>query len=246
MAKSLGKWTKHRILQKNIWLQPYLPETKLFTWNSFKYFLQKYGEAMIKPSLGSLGKRIHKVTKLSDNEFLVHGGTEQKKFKEMFETYQYVLQRVSKKKNIIQQVIPLAEKGGQPFDVRVMIQRFKHSTKWEVTGMAVKVAMNNYFITNAPKEIMEIEKGLELLPEHVEKENILKQLELLSLHIGNVLIHHYPKYTEMGIDFGIDKEGRIWIIEVNMKPMIAIFKVLRNEKYLEKIMHYRERNEIHS
>lgn len=47
---------------------------------------------------------------------------------------------------------------------------------------------------------------------------ILKELYSLSVLIPVVLESSHGQLAELGIDFGIDTSGQLWILEVNSKP----------------------------
>lgn len=242
---STGKWTKHRLLLQEERLKKYLPETKLYSEETLQEFLQKDGEAMIKPSKGSLGRRIYKITKIDEDKYEIHGGKEKVIVTGFKEAYNKILSQVSKKKNIIQKVIPLAKKDGQPFDVRVMVQKRKNTSDWQITGMAAKVASRGFFITNAAREVLPLEMAIKrstIKPLFMRTKRILYELKYMSLLVAKALEEHYPDCTELGIDVGIDDDGKLWFIEVNVRPMISIFKILQDKSMYEEIQRIREEN----
>lgn len=243
MGAPLGKWTKHKLLLNNSSLIAYLPETQVLTKSTFTEFLCRYGQAIIKPSFGSLGKRVFKVTDIGNGQYEIHGGNKKEIIEGRLEAYQFVHSRISKKKNIIQQVIPLAMKNGFPLDIRVMVQRRRSSGEWVITGKAAKVAGRGYFITNVAREVLPVEEAIQesnIADNFKRIGKIKNELHEVSLKIANTLQNHYPERNEMGIDFGVDTNGKIWIIEVNMKPMIRMFRLLQDKSMLEEIMKIRE------
>lgn len=243
LGTPLGKWTKYKILSEENNLKEYLPETKLLTKDTFADFLRRYGQAIIKPSFGSLGKRIFKVSALGNDQYEVHGGAKKEIIVGMHETYKSILSRVSKNKNIIQQVIQLASKNGYPFDVRVMVQRKKGSSNWVVTGKVAKIAGRGYFVTNVAREVKLVEEAINqsnIINSSKNAKSIMKEIEKVSLNIVHTLHAHYPERNEMGIDIGIDEHGKIWIIEVNMKPMLTMFSFLQDKSMLEEILKFRK------
>lgn len=238
MGVPLGKWTKHKLLLKESSLIAYLPETKILTKNTFTDFLERYGQAIIKPSFGSLGKRVFKVIVLGNDQYEIHGGSKKEIIDGELEAYEIVRSRVSRKKNIIQQVIPLATKNGFPFDIRVMVQRRPGSGEWVITGKAAKVAGRGYFVTNVAREVLPVEvaiQGSNIAEPLRRTKEIERELNETALKIVHALQFHYPNKNEMGIDFGLDENGKIWIIEVNMKPMIRMFSLLQDKSMLEEI-----------
>lgn len=243
MGKSFGKWTKHKFLSQNKKLARYIPETNLLTEKTFQEFLEKYGEAIVKPSIGSLGNKIFKITDIGNDHYEIHGANRIEKIAGKKNAFDLVRQNVSKRKNIIQKVIPLAKKNDYPFDLRVMVQKEKDASEWVITGMAAKVAAKGFFITNAAREVLTVEDAINnssINLQFLKTKNVVKELEKVSLLIAHTLQEHYPQEHEMGIDFGVDDEGRVWIIEVNMRPNISLFKVLREKSMLEEILRVRE------
>ena len=236
MGISRGKWTKHQLMLKDGDFVKYLPDTQLLSEDSFWLFLDNYNQVIVKPSIGSLGRGIIKVTNHGDREYEVH--IEHKKIvvNGREKTYKIVCDNLRKKKYIVQEVILLETYHNRPFDIRVMVQRKKNSLKWNVTGKAVKVAANGFFITNVAKEIVTIEEAFResQLPNNLFSE-LLTEIEHVSLKTANYLGKYYPKTRKFGIDIGIDDKGKVWIIEVNVNPNIAMFKTLGDEIVLNKI-----------
>nr|WP_284646838.1 YheC/YheD family protein [Paenibacillus chinjuensis] len=57
-----------------------------------------------------------------------------------------------------------------------------------------------------------------------------KELTRLSELIPDVLESCHGRLVELGIDFGVDLDGYIWILEVNSKPGRSIFTYLQDDK----------------
>jgi hypothetical protein len=34
----------------------------------------------------------------------------------------------------------------------------------------------------------------------------------------------FPRWTEVGLDIGIDEDGQLWIYEINIKPGMLVFR----------------------
>lgn len=52
----------------------------------------------------------------------------------------------------------------------------------------------------------------------------------LSLTITGALEERYGRLGELGIDYGIDRDGNIWLLEVNSRPGRASFFQIRQPK----------------
>jgi hypothetical protein len=58
--------------------------------------------------------------------------------------------------------------------------------------------------------------------------SILSKLRELSVEIPEALENCHGRLAELGIDFGVDIQGNIWILEVNSKPGRSIFTYLED------------------
>ncbi|WP_141692548.1 YheC/YheD family protein [Paenibacillus pectinilyticus] len=48
----------------------------------------------------------------------------------------------------------------------------------------------------------------------------------------------FPNFSSYGVDIGIDKEMKPWIIEVNTRPDKYIFNALSDKRMFRKIIRY--------
>jgi hypothetical protein len=53
--------------------------------------------------------------------------------------------------------------------------------------------------------------------------SILDRLETVSHLIPPFIEKHHGPLVELGIDVGVDRQGNVWILEVNSKPGRTIF-----------------------
>ncbi len=235
MRVSVGKWTKHKLMLKDERLASYLPDTQYLNRSSLILMLDKYNQIMVKPCFGYQGLGIIQITSLSDEDFELHIGHRKTIINGKEKIYDYLKENHFPRKRqryIVQQRIPLATINKNPFDVRVMVQRKKNSSEWVVTGKLAKVAANNFVVTNAAKAILTVEDAIEKSLINNEKINdIVADLEEVSLLIAQQLANSYTKKRVYGIDLGIDLEGKVWIIEANLTPAVSMFKFLNDGSY---------------
>lgn len=246
MAVSVGKWTKHKLMSKEQRLSSYLPDTQYLTKSSLNTMLEKYNQIMLKPCFGLQGRGVIQLSSLSDEEFVLHIERSKTFINVKENIYDYLKEnhfpRKRKRKRhryIVQQCIPLATINNNPFDIRVMVQRKKDSLEWVVTGKLAKVAANNFVVTNVAKALLPVEDAIEKSMVNNEKiKNIVAELEEVSLLIAQQLAKSYTNKRVYGIDLGIDTEGKVWIIEANLRPAVSMFKFLNDGSY-EKIKSYK-------
>jgi hypothetical protein len=235
MRVSVGKWTKHKLMSKDERISSYLPDTQYLTRSSLNIMLDKYNQIMVKPCFGYQGLGIIQITSLPDENFELHIGHRKITINGKENIYDYLKENHFPRKRqryIVQQRIPLATIKNNPFDIRVMVQRKKNSLEWTVTGKLAKVAANNFVVTNAAKAILSVEYAIGISLVNNEKiEDIVTDLEEVSLLIAGQLAKSYTNKRVYGIDLGIDVEGKVWIIEANLTPAVSMFKFLNDGSY---------------
>ncbi|OAS15240.1 YheC/YheD family protein [Paenibacillus oryzisoli] len=228
---STSKWTKHKILRRSKKLQAHLPETEWLSTGSFVRLLSKYGQVIIKPTGSYGGNGVIQVRTSGNSSYEVQDGSRTRTYTN-YEAISPFIKRKMNNTNIIQQRIPLATKHGRPFDLRVMVQRHTKSD-WQVTGMLAKVAGKGYIITNIRRSggrVVTVEKaiqGSEL--QGMQTSALLAELRSVALLTANQLGPSYRWVKTMGIDMAFDKQGHVWIIEVNFAPMLGLFLKLPNK-----------------
>jgi hypothetical protein len=235
MRASVGKWTKHKLMLKDERLSSFLPDTQYLDRTSLDIMLDKYNQIMVKPCFGYQGRGIIQISSLSDERFELHIDRRKSFVNGKENIYDYLKENhfpSKRQRYIIQQRIPLATINNNPFDVRVMVQRKKDSLEWVVTGKLARVAAINFVVTNVAKAILSVEDAIEKSLINNEKiKDIVADLEEVSLLIAEQLAKSYPHKRVYGVDLGIDLEGKVWIIEANLRPAVSMFKFLNDGSY---------------
>ncbi|WP_077212316.1 YheC/YheD family protein [Bacillus dakarensis] len=242
MGKSVGKWTKHKILLQDEALTTYLPETKLFRRDTFHELLEKHGEVIVKPCLGLHGRGVVSVSALTNQHYLVHFKNEKVVYNSENDVYTFLRKQYysRRKKYIVQQKLNLTSIQNCPFDIRVMVQRTRGSLKWWVTGRLAKVAAKGYLITNAAQAVMPVEEAIEEANLNFSVKDLIAEMDHISLLTANKLMAYYPNRRMIGLDIGLDIYGKLWIIEANLGPDIYMFKKLKDKSVFKKMRWFRK------
>jgi hypothetical protein len=240
MEEGYGKWPMHQKMIEEEELISCLPETSLYSKKSFWELIIKHGAVVIKPSKGLRGNGVVMVSVVDENRFEIHN----QDFKIIVDRNVldiFLAEKSDKGKTyIVQERIPLAAIDGCPFDIRVMVQRKQGSQEWCVTGKAVKVASQNFAITNVSREILTLEQAVERSElKGVDFELLESEINRISLITAYTLGEHFQNARTFGLDMGVTNNGTIYIIEVNLKPSSRIFKELPDKQMLKKIREYR-------
>ncbi|MCA1011492.1 YheC/YheD family protein [Halobacillus halophilus] len=242
MRRSRSKWKKYKLMRKEKNLSAHLPETHLLNEESFNTMIDKYGTVMIKPSRGYQGKGVIQVSCIEWEVYEFHSLYKKYLVEGKDHAFEHIRdQYCSNKPYIVQQRIPLAQINGCPYDIRVMTQRLKNSDTWVVTGTLAKVAAENFVITNYPQKIIPLEEALERSMDSRETEITRSEIERICIAIAEQIGPYYENSRTFGFDIGLDQEGKVWIIEANLKPGISMFKNLKDLSMYEKIKKYKRR-----
>ncbi|WP_078381578.1 YheC/YheD family endospore coat-associated protein [Sutcliffiella halmapala] len=219
----LDKWTVYDQLKEAEHLQPYLPETILYSKDVLKDWLDKYPSLFLKPINGSQGKQIFKVCKLGEGFSLSYSSIQQEvstTYSTFTELYKRLSSHIKKKRYILQQGLELFDLEGRPVDFRYLCHRGENN-RWRVTSSTARASKSGHFVSNIAQggEMLSVSKVLRTKLEKEELAHLRQHLKELALEVANeVGMASEGIFGELGIDLAIDQSGRPWIIEVNTKP----------------------------
>ncbi len=224
-SRFLNKWEVYKALRIKKSTAKWLPETVRFNHKSLTTMVKKYPAVFLKYSYGSLGKGIIKVKRLSDNQFAYavakKGGSKWKKCSSPNTLYRQ-LHYLSENAYLVQRGIDLARYKGKIFDLRTQFQK-NRAGEWVLTGVAVRVAGKNRFVTHIPNggraaaynDVMNEVFGSTSLT----RRQVDEQLEQIRSIVPTALEKELRLcLAVLSLDIGVDKNGRLWIIEINSKP----------------------------
>ncbi|MFE8699255.1 YheC/YheD family protein [Cytobacillus sp. FJAT-54145] len=239
----ISKWSQYNSLILMSKIAPYLPDTQLATFQSFKHFIQLYKQVILKPCVGQWGQGVVQVTLDADSSFEVHFKRKKSTFTTLKETYRFLEKKfLSKEQYLVQRKIPLASINQNPFDVRVITQRTSHSSPWNITGKLMKVASTGFIITNVAKSLLTIDEGIPLSSLQGKSiTSIQDELNQLCIKTSIQLAKVYKSIYILGYDIGINDQGELFIIEVNFVPDISMFHQLEDKKMYQEILRYSQK-----
>lgn len=233
-----NKLGKYKALLTNEELALHLPPTSLATKANVEGMLGKYHVVYLKPSNGTGGHGIFKMSRTEAQDRL-ENGTRLRSFTTFKGTYAAFQKAKRKKVYLVQKGIPLLRYKGLPFDLRIMVQR-NRQRNWEVTGIVGRLALPNKIVTNYHSGGRPMPAGKLLSPFMTKEEQVsyIESLKELGIKISKHMSGVFRKFTSYGVDIGIDKEMKPWIIEVNTQPDKYIFNALSDKRMFRKIIRY--------
>lgn len=232
-----GKWDVYQSLRRDPYFHPHLPKTDLYqNTRATTARLNQDGELFLKPRAGSHGKGTCRITKIDPTEYTVSGRDHrnqmiQRTFSDELTLRRWLKQFTSTRKYLVQQYLQLTSKESTAYDVRVLMQKNRNG-QWALTGMGVRQGKPGSITSNLHGG-GDAERANVFLCDQFgaeRAEQIIEQLRELSFRIPPALEQSHGRLAELGVDLGVDKEGHIWIIEVNSKPGRTIFSRMSDNK----------------
>ncbi|WP_010272099.1 YheC/YheD family endospore coat-associated protein [Paenibacillus senegalensis] len=231
----MGKWAVHRSLSNDRRLRPYLPKTSMLaTFGQLLEWLERESQVIVKPDGGTQGKGIILLRKHAKG-FEAAGRTSSNlpytcSFAGDQAMLDWLVPRLNKQ-YLLQTFLHLTNAEGNVFDIRSLVQK-NGKGLWSHTGMAVRLGEHGSVTANLHSGGCAVPAAEFLHREFGEHsaDRLISQLRDLSLIIAEVLEHYYGRLAELGIDFGVDRHARLWIIEVNSKPGRAVFRNIKDKR----------------
>jgi len=222
-----NKWEVHRILRGSSYLQEHLPETRLWrNINELTLMLRRYDALYLKACRGRRGEQVLRLKLLSD------GAVECRYYKDALtittvkidNLYSFIQIFFNGRNLIIQQPIDLIEFEGCNVDLRAELQRNGRGVL-EIVGIPVRVASAGSPITTHASSYRFEQFFLEMIGYSGAAFLELKQkLYRLLSHIYRHMESNYGPLGEIGIDIGLDKNNRLWMIECNaLSAMVSLY-----------------------
>lgn len=221
------KWQVFEWLKGDPSVKVHVPETQRHTTaKAASTFLNSHTVTFLKPLHGSLGLGIVRFVKARDGsisyELKQRSSTVTRgRASSAREVLTSFRTRLKNRPYIWQEGLTLATYEDRPLDIRILMQR-DHTGQWKRTKMFARVAKSGDFTSNlnAGGDAMPVDEALvQCLPKAAERSRAKSQIRRLAQAIAlAVEAGSGRKFGELGIDLGIDRTGKVWVIEVNSKP----------------------------
>ncbi|TCP68367.1 YheC/YheD family protein [Baia soyae] len=219
----LNKMQVHQLLIQDEDAVEMLPETHYLSIETLKNMTKKYPILYLKPTNGSLGDGIIRVTRKDDKwiaQSSVQNGTTTSHTAQTFTELNHILRtKVKKRAYLVQQGLQLVRFQNRALDFRILVQKNK-TGEWAVTSSIARIAGDQQIVSNVAKggtlrRVKDILAELGDLPNKLTSAHIRSVAKSIAASFENQVDGHF---AELGIDLALDQNGRLWLIEINSKP----------------------------
>jgi glutathione synthase/RimK-type ligase-like ATP-grasp enzyme len=217
----LDKWQICKRLVRTE-IRRHLPKTVLY--RSPSDMIRMLGtctEVYFKPLHGSGGKNIWKLSK-KRNSFTLTQRTAKESVTRSFvnrgKLAQFLSRHLVPRRYIIQQSIDMLSQNNCLIDFRMVLVK-DESGKWKDQGLFARIGSPKCIVSNIAAGGRAV-NGSRLLEKHYsigkkEVASIRRQMFLLAKKAAKLLEESGLHLGNLGLDFGIDLTGHIWLLEVN-------------------------------
>jgi hypothetical protein len=219
----------------------FLPPTVPFDEKTAAQMLERYPVLYFKPCYGNGGKGVIRAARQINGEIHIgdHYFVPETIVRNMKDFQKEIKREIGGKPYLVQAGIPIGHVNGQIFDIRALVQK-NGKGKWSVTNMISRIASPGSFNTSMC-DAVRLAEGvlLQLFPAGTTEE-ILSAVREISLKAASVL-EKKSKYHlgELSVDFALDNEGKLWMIELNGKPQKVLYEDLDDvSKVYQRPMEY--------
>lgn len=202
-------------------IRPYLPFTKsLRSIRSARKYVRKLGKVYIKATYGRKGTKVMRVVKghkCYRFSYAVIHRLVRKKVRHFRHLRHHMRAFFGKRRLLVQEAIDVVRtRRRQAVDFRAELQR-NGDGKLEISGICVRVGRKGSPITTHNTAYKTDDYIPKLFPHYTKDqiEDLKQRMEQFAILIYHGVEKCYGKFGELGIDFGVDKDGKIWLIECN-------------------------------
>jgi hypothetical protein len=212
-----SKWLKSNALLTNPYIAQHIPKTRLYNTTNLRQMLARYGMVVLKPVCGTGGNGVIKAEKDGKGYKLTYR-TSRRRFSTFSSLVSAVNAQCRRRSYLIQRGIHLATINGRPIDYRVKYVKLNGS--WNIRAMVGRLARPGLFVTNLCRggtmmtAAQGIRRSLSSRIIGVKK----KEMRRLTQTSTGLLESRFPGIGQLGYDYGIDRSGHIWMLEVNTRP----------------------------
>ncbi|MFD1773183.1 YheC/YheD family protein [Paenibacillus rhizophilus] len=228
-----NKWTIHQTFSQKSRFRQHMPDTLLYHSSADLHRMLRVSPVVyIKPINGTGGRGILRIERLKEPRgmFDIQGRRQNRRIIQPRRVSLARLESIVRQwcisgRFLVQQGIPLRLPGGRFHDYRMLVQKNSQGN-WALTGIAGRVGAAKSVTSNlhGGGHAVRAETLLkEWLGSSEKAAKAIQSAEKLGLDAAAFLEDSFGTLCELALDLAIDREGRIYVLEVNPKPAREVF-----------------------
>ncbi|MCS1351631.1 YheC/YheD family protein [Mechercharimyces sp. CAU 1602] len=220
--KFLNKKQVYDFLKNIPEIRTYLPETYVYQTPLLLPLLNKYHTVFLKPSNGSHGSGVMKVSCPKEVYTIEYTTADGNAITLTFDNHDDILYSLKRKTRrnpyLIQQGLNLVRIQKRSLDFRILVQKNRQG-EWAVTSAVGRIANDQHVVSNLARggTVLKASDALEEI--NVPTKPTVKELCAHAKSIAQSFDQVCPgHFAELGIDLALDNRGKSWLLEINSKP----------------------------
>jgi len=229
-----GKWEVYQTLKEDAFLQAFLPPTeKLQSPADAAAMLLQFPSIIIKPEYGSRGSGIFVLTKTdkgTEVSLQKQAGRYKRAFTTEEELNKWLEGLLTKYRYLGQSFLTLFTPELEPFDIRSLLQKDEENN-WIERGRGIRKGKKDGITSNLATggRAYSYDSYLDTLPITMARQ-LEPMIERIFETLPVILEAKFNRLFELGIDLGLDQDGKVWILDINSKPGRKIIEKLHPDQ----------------
>ncbi|MCU6712426.1 YheC/YheD family protein [Paenibacillus sp. J5C_2022] len=226
-GKLPSKLTVYNALSGDPVLQPLLPPTASYSaWKQLAAAAERYSRGIVlKPAAGMQGRGIMHVRRDPlTSDWVVRGRSKGnqpfvRRFRSSNELLPWITAFTKQSAFLLQPYLQLTGCNGKPYDVRSLMQK-DAGGRWRCTGTSAREGDARSVTSNLHGGGC-VRPALEALTANLGRstaERLLSRIHTISGQAATQLERNFGRFGELAFDFGIEPNGKLWLLEANAKP----------------------------
>ncbi|UVI31882.1 YheC/YheD family endospore coat-associated protein [Paenibacillus spongiae] len=220
-----GKWDVYEAMLGDELLRPMLPPT--YRYNGLELLSELMNShrsgLFLKPSAGYQGRGALRLEQCAEG-YRISGRNAGNKplhrtFAHLNDFTLWIEPFARSAAYIIQPYLQLTDMNGLAFDIRSLIQKDERG-RWHTTGSALRVGEAGSVTANlhGGGTAQEAFKGLSHRFGANKARELLARMNRINERAAILLEQRFGRLCELGFDYGVEPDGRLWLLEANAKP----------------------------
>lgn len=222
-----GKLTTfNRIKKSRLYEELLIPDYSIRTFSDFTHAINAFDKFVIKPMRGSQGNNVSYFECTADGFNVNHRGTVRSLA--VADLAGFYNEYIGDRHFLLQKYVESRSNHGLPFDIRIHVRRGK-AARWQLVKLYARIGAGDSIVSNiaAGGSMAEAKAFLTAQFGQDKGRMILNELKAMAGDFPAKFQSLYPEFMidALGIDIGVDRDGKLWLFEVNSCPGAKFFEL---------------------